>query len=190
MATVPNSSKYSRSQRGSQPRSSPQAPPAAPEYSPAPRTRRSPASSSPSSGSPFGFVPWLIGGICVIIALYSFGGSSRNGAQQQQDNQVAIERQRQNEQINQQRYLAEQERLQRQEELRRQRQEAEIQRQQDLQRRRRQAELERRARYLDSIRCGDFSDVGRICCPLGQRPDNIYTGNWNNPYRYVCVQAD
>jgi hypothetical protein len=32
--------------------------------------------------------------------------------------------------------------------------------------------------------------VGRICCPLGQRPDNVYTGNWNAPYRYVCVPVN
>jgi hypothetical protein len=95
-----------------------------------------------------------------------------------------------------QRLEAEREAAERQrQETERQRQAAERQRQ-EMERQRREAErlqeqAARRERYFESIRCVNFTDRGRVCCPRGQRPDNVYTPRpAGDQYTIMCVRAE
>jgi len=129
-----------------------------------------------------------------VVAGYAWYSSPEYAAQQKETvRREQVEQQRRETERAAQRERAEQER----EEAQRQRREAdEARRRADEERRQlwqveqqRQAQA-RRMQYLQQVRCGDFSDVGRVCCPIGQRPDNIRTGNWSQPWKYVCVPAE
>jgi len=119
---------------------------------------------------------------------FDYATQQRESAQREQ-----VEQQRREADGAARRERAEQE----QKEAQRQRREAdEARRRADEERRQHwQAEQQRQAQarrmqYLQQVRCGDFSDVGRVCCPIGQRPNNISTGDWRQPWKYVCVPAN
>lgn len=82
--------------------------------------------------------------------------------QQETDRQRQLQLQQQQE-VERRRQLQQQQEAERQRQL--QQQEAERQRQLQLQ----QA---RRLQHLENIRCENHSDVGRVCCQLGQKPDS------------------
>lgn len=156
-----------------------------------------PSRNESPSGQP-SLVRWsiAIGGI-IIAALYFLGSnpsqtpsqatapgaqqSGKNDQQERQRQEAQREREEQARKEDAARRAAEQQRIADQK-----------RRAAEEQARREAAERARREQYLDRIRCANFNYRGQVCCPRGQRPNEVYTPRpaGQEQYTIMCVRAE